>query len=265
MKHDDLEERMRELEWFHALRVLPTAWPVIRVDGRSFTRLCDQHFDRPFDSRFHECMMTTAEALLVELHGLYTFTESDEISILLSADSDLFGREVEKLVSVSAGIASATFSLALGSSAHFDSRVWVGPSPQHVVDYFRWRQSDAARCCLNGWCHWTLRKEGQTSQQATAALKGKSSSYKNELLFARGINFNDVPLWQKRGVGLYWRDVEKTGFNPVTGTTSVTTRRRVLVDKELPRGAAYAAFVSRFVEPAASQLGGAADEMLPRP
>src|SRR3954447_1626298 len=152
MKSSDLEGRMRPLECFHDLRVLPGTWPVIRVDGRSFTRLADQHFERPFDIRFHEIMVKTAEALLVELHGIFAFTESDEISILLPADTQLFGREVEKLVSISAGIASSTFSLQLGSGAHFDSRLWVGPTTEHVVDYFRWRQADAARCCLNGWC-----------------------------------------------------------------------------------------------------------------
>jgi tRNA(His) 5'-end guanylyltransferase len=241
----DLEERMRELEWFHDLRVIPDAWPVVRVDGRSFTRLSDEHFERPFDPRFHEIMVAVAATLLAELHGVLAFTESDEISVLLPAGTDLFSREVEKLVSVSAGIASASFSLALGKPAHFDSRVWVGPTPQHVVDYFRWRQMDAARCCLNGWCYWTLRKEGQSVQQATAALERKSFSEKNELLFARGINFNDVPLWQKHGVALYWRAVEKDGFNPVTGESAKSMRRQVHVDEAIPRGDAFADLVAR--------------------
>ncbi len=158
---DDLEKRMREFEGFHDLRVLPATWPVIRVDGRSFTRLSDEHFQRPFDFRFHEIMVKVAKALLVELQGLLAFTESDEISILLPAHTDLFGRKIEKLVSISAGIASSRFTREFESGAHFDSRVWVGPTVQHVTDYFRWRQSDATRCCLNDWCYWTLRKEGR--------------------------------------------------------------------------------------------------------
>jgi tRNA(His) 5'-end guanylyltransferase len=251
MKNDDIEERMRELEWFHGLRVLPATWPVLRLDGRGFTKLSDRHFERPFDLRFHDMMTKTAEALLTEFQGILAFSESDEISVLLPPDTDLFDREVEKLVSISAGIASATFALQLGSAAHFDSRVWVGPSRAHVVDYFRWRQSDASRCCLNGWCYWTLRKEGHTVAQATAALEGKSFSDKNELLFERGINFNEVPQWQKHGVGLYWESFEKTGRNPVTGDESTGTRRRVRIDKELPRGPAFADLIGRLMEPAA--------------
>jgi hypothetical protein len=49
---------------------------------------------------------------------------------------DLFGRGVEKIVSISTGIASAAFTHAAGEPAHFDSRVWIGTSTTDVVDYF---------------------------------------------------------------------------------------------------------------------------------
>ncbi|HET9953334.1 MAG TPA: tRNA(His) guanylyltransferase Thg1 family protein [Polyangiaceae bacterium] len=249
-ENDDLEARMRALEWFHALRVVPATWPVIRVDGRGFTRLVEQYFDRPFDVRFHQIMVQTARTLLQELHGVYAFTESDEISVVLHPDTDLFHRELEKLVSISAGVASATFSLELGKPAHFDGRVWMGPRLEHVVDYLRWRQSDAARCALNTWCYWSLRKEGQTYEQVTATLTGKNFSDKNELLFARGINFNDVPLWQKHGVGVYPKRIEKQGLNPMTGEVTLAQRRQVVVDTELPRGDAYAEFITQLLQSA---------------
>ncbi|MFB2877735.1 hypothetical protein [Floridanema aerugineum] len=40
-----------------------------------------------------------------------------------------------------------------------------------VTDYFSWRQADATRCALNGWCYWTMRKLGLSASQATAKLK----------------------------------------------------------------------------------------------
>lgn len=86
------------------------------------------------------CMVAAAEALVVELEGSYAYTESDEISVLLSPRWDLFDRSVEKLVSVSAGIASAAFTHACGEPAHFDSRVWLGTGVSDVVDYFRWQR-----------------------------------------------------------------------------------------------------------------------------
>lgn len=244
MKSDNLDARMRRLECYHSLEVLPGAYPVVRVDGRSFTKLT-RGMEHPFDTKFHECMVVTATALLIELGGLYAFTESDEISVLLPRDTDLFGREVEKLVSVSAGVASSTFSLELGKPGHFDGRVWVGVSEVDVVDYFRWRQSDASRCCLNSWCYWTLRKAGRSAKQATERLEGQSFSAKNELLFSYGVNFNNVPLWQRRGVGLYWEDFEKAGFNPKTKALTTCTRRKVMVNRDLPRGTEYVELVTR--------------------
>jgi tRNA(His) guanylyltransferase len=212
---DQFEADQRAREWFHGLRLLPGAWPIIRVDGRGFSGFTETRFDKPFDARFADMMVDTSRALLEQLAGIYAYTESDEISVLLQPGSDLFDRKLEKLVPISAGIASAAFTHACGEPAHFDSRVWLGTGVQDVVDYFSWRQADAARCALNGWCYWTLRKAGQTAKEATRALEGRSGAEKNELLFTHKINFDQVPLWQRRGIAVYWERYEKQGYNPV--------------------------------------------------
>jgi tRNA(His) guanylyltransferase len=256
MDSDEFESRMRGLEYFHSLRILPGTWPVIRVDGKGFSKFTEARFDKPFEERFSRFMAQTAEALLVAIGGVYAYTESDEISVLLPRDWDLYDREVEKAVSISAGIASSTFTLACGEPAVFDSRVWIGPSEDLVVDYFRWRQADAGRCALNGWAYWTLRQAGESVDAATRALHDKSVAEKNELLFQHGINFNDVPLWQRRGVGLYWEAYEKVGFNPVTKQEARTSRRRVKVDRELPMKDEYGAFVRGLLAPERPVRGG---------
>jgi len=248
MNPDDFEQRMRALEYFHDLRVLPGTWPVLRLDGRSFSRLTEARFEKPFDLHFHELMCRTTDALVTELGATYGYTESDEISLLLPNASDVFDRSVEKLVSIAASIAGGTFSVALGEVAQFDCRIWMGAQPGLVVDYFRWRQADAARCCLNGWAYWTLRKAGRSVEEATAALNNQSVAYKNELLFQNGINFNDVPTWQKRGTGIYWESYEKEGFNPKLGQTVTAVRRRMKVDRELPMAEEYAQFIARFLD-----------------
>ena len=244
MNSDQFEALQRSREWFHGLRLLPGAWPVVRVDGRSFTRFTEERFDKPFDERFSEHMVTAAEALVRELDGVYGYTESDEISVMLSPRWDLFDRSVEKLVSISAAIASAAFTHACGEPAHFDSRVWLGTAAPEVVDYFSWRQADAARCALNGWCYWTLRKAGESAPAVTRRLERTSVSDKNELLFQHGINFNDVPLWQRRGIGLSWETYLKDGFNPVTEQTVQVERRRLHVDRELPMKEDYRGFIA---------------------
>jgi tRNA(His) guanylyltransferase len=243
MRPDDFEARMRRLECFHALRCPDGAWAVLRLDGRGFTRFTEQHCQKPFDDRFHGWMVAAARAVFEDFGGVYAYTESDEISVLLRPGADLFDRKLEKLVSVSAGIASAAFTHACGEPAHFDSRVWLGTGLPDVVDYFSWRQADATRCALNGWCYWTLRKAGLSAKEASRALEGRSVAEKNELLFAHEINFNEVPLWQRRGIALHWESYEKHGHDPVRGMPVTATRRRVTVARELPMRDAYRDFL----------------------
>jgi tRNA(His) 5'-end guanylyltransferase len=48
MQREAFEKRMRALECFHPLRLLPGAWVVVRVDGRGFSRLTTSRFEKPF-------------------------------------------------------------------------------------------------------------------------------------------------------------------------------------------------------------------------
>ncbi|MFI6300245.1 tRNA(His) guanylyltransferase Thg1 family protein [Amycolatopsis thailandensis] len=252
MDAGDFEARQREREWFHGLTVPPGSWTVLRVDGRGFSKFTEARFEKPFDPRFAECMAEAANALSTEFASPYVYTESDEISLVLPPSADLFGRGVEKLVSISAGVASAAFTHAAGVPAHFDGRVWLGTAVDNVVDYFSWRQADATRCALNGWCYWILRKAGKSANEAGAALEGAGVSEKNELLFAHGVNFAEVPAWQRRGVGLYWESFERTGFDPVREIEVSATRRRLRVDRELPMKGEYRAFLGGLLQPIGS-------------
>ena len=247
MKPDALESRMRQLEMYHSQRVLTGAWPILRIDGRNFSKLTEKNFEKPFDLGFHQAMVKAASRLLEEMHALYVYTESDEISVLLDRHSRLFDREQEKLVSISAATASATLSLVFGQEVHCDSRLCVAANPELVVDYFQWRQADASRCCLNGWCYWKLRQEGLSVGEATRQLHGRNFSWKNEMLFQRGLNFNDFPGWQKRGSGIYWQNYEKVGRNPLTGEEARAVRRRVFCDENLPLGDAYSSMLGRLL------------------
>jgi tRNA(His) guanylyltransferase len=242
---DAFEARQRTREYFHSLTVLPGAWTVLRMDGRGFSGFTEKRFTKPFDARFSELMVTTARTLLTELGGRYAYTESDEVSVLLDPGADLFGRSVEKLVSVGAGLATAAFTHGAGEPAHFDARLWLGVGVGDVVDYFSWRQSDAARCALNGWCYWTLRGAGKSRREATRILDGTGTAEKNELLFRQGINFNDVPAWQRRGIGLWWETYSRPGHDPLRGIDVMATRRRITVDRELPMKDGYRQLVER--------------------
>jgi tRNA(His) guanylyltransferase len=99
---DEFESAQRAREWFHALTVPPGMWMIIRVDGRSFSRFTADRFSKPFDPKFSELTVDAAKTLLTELGARYAYTESDEISVLVPQAADVFGRSLEKLVSISA-------------------------------------------------------------------------------------------------------------------------------------------------------------------
>lgn len=84
-------------------------------------------------------------------------------------------------------------------------------------------------------------------QEATAELSGKSVSFKNEQLFSRGINYDELPSWQKRGVGLWKEQYEKEGYNPVKQQTEKAVRMEIKVEYELPLGEEYADLVQRLL------------------
>jgi len=233
MKFDDLDKKMRVYETAHDHRILPGLWIAARLDGRNFTKLCRERvkFEAPFDERFRDIMIAVTSHLMdCGFKTLYGYTQSDEISLLFDKDIDLFGRKTRKYNSILAGEASAKFSLLLGDIGVFDCRLSQLPDKETVIDYFRWRSEDAHRNSLNSHCYWLLRKENNNVQEATDFLEGKSVAEKNELLFSRQINYNDLPSWQKRGVGLYRKD----------GKTHT--------DFDLPFGGAYGDYIAGFLE-----------------
>jgi len=251
MKFDELDEKMRVFEMAHDLRVLPGMHMVARLDGRGFTRLTKEvhKFEAPFDPKFRDMMLATAEHLMTGsgFSVVYGYTQSDEISLLFALEENAFGRKLRKLHSILSGEASARFSLLLGAMAVFDCRISQLPSLGHVVDYFRWRNEDAHRNALNAHGYWLLRKTGQSVGEATAAMSGLSTAEKNELLFQNGINFNDLPLWQKRGSGLYWEEFERPAENPITGDKVLAKRKRITRNLELPMKDEYSAFLEKLL------------------
>jgi len=250
---------MRVFETSHDHSVLPGITMVARLDGRGFTKWTKgAGLEKPFDQRFHK-LMTQVTVDLMEHSGLgivYGYTQSDEISLLLSPGEGSFGRKIRKLNSVLAGCASAfgthwlhTEGWGLEEPVVFDCRISQLITPQDVMDYFQWRMEDSHRNCLNGYCYWKLRQRGESKGKASRILEGKGTAFKNEMLFQDfGLNYNeDVPLWQRRGSGVFWETFTKEGENPMTGEKTVANRKRLKVDLELPRGDEYSTRIYQFL------------------
>ncbi|MEH0158602.1 tRNA(His) guanylyltransferase Thg1 family protein [Limibacter armeniacum] len=251
MKFDDLDKKMRVFETSHDYCVLPKIYMVARIDGRNFTRLTKEvhQFEAPFDERFRDYMVQTVEHLMqCGFKVIYGYTESDEISLLFAQNETVFSRKLRKYNSVLAGEASAKFSMQLNDVAAFDCRISQLPTKEDVIDYFRWRNEDAFRNALNSHCYWNLRKNGASVKNATRNLEGMSVADKNELLFSNGINFNDLPNWQKRGVGLYWKSYPSDGVNPKTGEVVQGEKKKICIDYDLPMKEKYSEFIQAILE-----------------
>jgi tRNA(His) 5'-end guanylyltransferase len=250
MKFDELDLKMRIYETAHDRCVLPQMFMVARIDGRGFTKLTKEthKFKAPFDEKFRDYMVETVQHLMnCGFKVIYGFTQSDEISLLFDLNETAFARKIRKYNSILAGEASAKFSTLLGGVAAFDCRISELPNNQLVIDYFCWRNEDAHRNALNAHCYWRLRADNYTQTLATEKIKGMTTAHKNELLFKSGINFNELPNWQKRGIGVYWKDYEKKGFNPKTQAEVVVKRRSIYVDYEIPMKDDYEAFIAHII------------------
>jgi tRNA(His) 5'-end guanylyltransferase len=245
-----LDKQMRRFEQSMDRPLLDGIYVVARLDGHGFTRLTKEEWnlEKPFDIRFRDAMIETTKHLMdCGFRIIYGYTQSDEISLLFHLRDETFGRKERKLLSILAAEAAVTFSIHTGKAAVFDNRLIPLPTADNVVDYFRWRQEDAHRNSLNSHCYWALRKEGMSATNAQKRMSGISNGQKNEILFERGINYNDLPLWQKRGIGMYFRDEQRQGFNPVTYETTSCVRRALHIEMELPIGQEYSRLITNII------------------
>lgn len=148
----DIGDRMKDYERCFSPQ-LPRRMPlIVRVDGRAFHTLTAS-MDKPFDTRFCDAMETAALMTAKTMQGFeFGYVQSDEASFFLQDYAELttepwFGKDLSKIVSISAATMAVEFSAQTGRSAAFDSRAFVMPV-EDVPNYFLWRAKDWARNSL---------------------------------------------------------------------------------------------------------------------
>lgn len=215
---DSLGDRMKAAEVTTKQTLLRRTPVIIRIDGRAFHTYTKQlkKFDpsvkdTPFSIVMHDVMMAATRALVENVQNcVFAYTQSDEISLLLR-DWDFhetqqwFSGGVQKMVSISAVIASNAFNLEMtkyktlssfNDYAQFDSRVYNLPK-EEVTNYFIWRQQDASRNSVQMLGHFHFSQK---------QMHGKSNSQVQDMLMLQaGVNWNDLPTWMKRGSCIYDR------------------------------------------------------------
>lgn len=195
MTKDSLGNRMKSQYEDRTRYYLPRrTYSIIRVDGKAFHGL---KLEKPFDKLFMLAMQYTAQSLCAEIQGSkFAYVQSDEISLLMTDFEQIeteawFDGNIQKIVSVSASTASTNFNNQYGtSSCIFDSRVFTIPDPTEVENYFIWRQKDSTRNSI---------QMAARSVCSHKELNKKSSTDLQEMLFQKGINWNNYETNEKRG------------------------------------------------------------------
>ncbi len=221
----DLGDRMKSYENVNRQYVLPRMPAIIRLDGKSFhsvTRKCE----KPFDKALGNSMDSTAQFLMNEIqNSRMAYVQSDEISILLIDYNNFqsqqwFGGNIQKIVSVSASIAGVKFSSAFGKDCYFDSRIFVLPE-REVANYFVWRQQDCTRNSIS-----MVAQSLYSSKQ----LFKKNSSDMQEMIFQKGINWDDYNPYWKRGRIVLKDNIDE--FIPIFSKEREYIERFMEVDEE---------------------------------
>lgn len=248
MSNDSLGDRMKAYERLETgQRFLPMLPIYARIDGRGFSRFT-QGFDMPYDPRFREAMLDTTRWLVEQTQARVGYTQSDEISLCWLAErydsSIFFEGKKQKMVSQVAALATQRFNRFLLTHSDpflqqaaeraptFDARVFQFPSKEECANAFLWRETDATKNALS---------MAARSLYAHKDLHGKQESELHDLLYAKGVNFNDYPANFKRGTYVQKRTFELTldeealakippGKRPEGGKAL----RRKIVDLDLP-------------------------------
>jgi tRNA(His) guanylyltransferase len=208
---DPLGDRMKGYETIEAgrrfMRYLPVA---ARIDGRSFSAFT-RGLGRPYDERLSRLMVETTLALVRESSARVGYTQSDEISLVFFAegkDAVYFDGRVQKMVSQLAAQATAVFNRLLpeylpekvGTLPTFDCRVWAVPNLTEAANLLLWREFDATKNSVS---------MAARAYYSHKALLGKSSREMQEMLFEKGVNWNDYPAFFKRGTYVQRRKVSR--------------------------------------------------------
>lgn len=207
-----IDDRMKMYEQqTTSLKLIPLLPVIIRLDGKNFSKFT-KGLKRPYDERLSNLMIDTAEYVMKSINGNISFTQSDEISIIFYNDDiknqiDFHGK-IFKLQSILAATATAYFNSRLKECLPekadllpiFDCRVWNVPTLEEAVNSILWREYDATKNSI------TMAASEYYSHNF---LMNKNSSDKQELLFDKGINWNDYPTFFKRGTYIQRKRVKR--------------------------------------------------------
>lgn len=243
---DSLGDRMKWYEKRYTPSLMPLVPVIARIDGRAFHTFT-RGLPRPYDERLSKLFVETTKHLVSETNACCGYTQSDEISLVWytnSPESEIFfGGKLSKMLSVVCSLATGYFNQQLSrfipersnTLAIFDNRVFEVPSLTEAANYFVWREQDATRNSVS---------MAARSVYSHNECHSKNSSELQEMLFQKGINWNDHPRFFKRGTYVRRREVQRA-FTPdelanlppkhaARTNPDLSIRRTVVMEEDFP-------------------------------
>ena len=222
--HDDLGVRMKTFyEQIPKTKLMRRCPVAIRIDGKAFHTFT-RGFQKPFDEVLIKSMQETMKYLCENIQGcVLGYTQSDEITLILVdykklTSSAWFDYEVQKICSIAASMATIAFNKffrdnvgdylyenyddqyladyiktlqnAVDKGAMFDARCFNIPK-EEVTNLCYWRQLDASRN--------SIQMVGQANFSHKELQNKSCNDIQDMLMTQKGINWNDLPTYQKRG------------------------------------------------------------------
>jgi tRNA(His) guanylyltransferase len=129
---------------------LPGCFIVVRIDGRAFTKFCEQlGLEKPNDLRALKLMNKAAKEVMKSFNEMViAYGQSDEYSFVFKKNAKLFNRREDKILSCVLSLFSSSYvfyfskyfeSIPLKTIPSFDARVVLYPSLEDLKAYLSWR------------------------------------------------------------------------------------------------------------------------------
>lgn len=230
MQFKNLEDKCLYYRGLTDYKLLPGSYVIVMLDGRSFSKLIKNKFNKPFDDNFIDMMNETAKYVCENVQGCkLAYVQSDEISLVLTdfdtpTTDTFFGYRLCKMQSIIASLATAKFNqlmtvynlskncyenkleddeetiynvkqaiekISKSNLMQFDCKCWNVPSINDVFAWFLYRQID---CVRN-----SKQQTAQTYLPHKMLLKLDTDAQIKLLIEEKNIDWNCYPMNHKYG------------------------------------------------------------------
>lgn len=207
----EIEKRCQDFEKNSVPKLMDGLPIMLRFDGSSFSTFT-KGLGRPYDQRLTDLMIECCKFMVEKTNARCGFVGSDEITLVLWEEKDnsqtIYNGRVDKLLSELPSQLSVRFNRLLpkylpekvDKEPYFDGKVWNVPTLEDVANSFWMREESVTKNAISM----------AADEVVGGDLTGINGKMKQEMMFQKGVNFNDYPVDFKRGTFIQRRKEMKT-------------------------------------------------------